>query len=97
MEFLVRIEIGWPPDGDADRFQELLAAERERAAGLTASGTIQRLWRVPGRRANIGLWQAPDSTALHAAIASLPLYPWLEVTVEPLAAHPSDPERPGGS
>jgi muconolactone D-isomerase len=52
---------------------------------------------VPGRRANWGIWEAEDATALHAAIRSLPLFPWLEVDVIPLAAHPNDPERPGGA
>ena len=29
--------------------------------------------------------------------ASLPFFPYLDVDVIPLAAHPTDPERPGGS
>ena len=96
MEFLVHIEIEWPPDADPDEFARVTAAERERARELTAEGTIRRLWRVPGRRANWGLWEASDATALHAALTTLPMYPWLSIEVEPLAAHPSDPERPGG-
>jgi muconolactone D-isomerase len=96
MEFLVHIEVSWPPEGDPDAFARLTAAERERAGELAAEGRIRRMWRIPGRRANWGLWEAPDATALHAAIASLPLFPWLSVEVVPLAAHPSDPERPGG-
>lgn len=91
MEFLVNIEVRWPADGDADRFAALVVAERLRAAELTADGTLVRLWRVPGRMANWGVWRAPDATALHAAIMSLPLAPWLDVNVIPLAEHPSDP------
>ena len=97
MEFLVNIEVGWPPDGDPDELARLTAAERERAAELAAAGTIRRLWRVPGRRANWGIWEAADATAVHAAIRSLPLFPWLDVDVIPLAAHPNDPERLGGA
>ena len=96
MEFLVHIEIEWPADGDPDELARLTASERERARELSAEGTIRRLWRVPGRRANWGLWEAADPTALHGALTSLPMYPWLSIEVEPLAAHPSDPERPGG-
>jgi muconolactone D-isomerase len=96
MEFLVHIEVSWPPESDPDELARLTAAERERASELATEGRIRRMWRIPGRRANWGLWEAPDATALHAAIASLPLYPWLSVEVVPLAAHPSDPERPGG-
>ncbi|MBA2700585.1 MAG: muconolactone Delta-isomerase family protein [Chloroflexi bacterium] len=97
MEFLVHIEVGWPADGDPAELARLVAAERVRGAELAAAGTIRRLWRLPGRRANWGLWEAPDATALHAAISSLPFFPYLAVEVVPLAAHPGDPERPGGT
>lgn len=93
MEFLVGIEVNWPADGDEEALARLTAAERERADELASAGIIRRLWRVPGRRANWGIWEAPDATALHAAISSLPMFPWLAVAVHPLAAHPSDPPR----
>jgi muconolactone D-isomerase len=90
-EFLVHIEVGWPADGDETERDRLIAAERSRASELVAGGTIVRLWRVPGRWANYGIWAADSSEDLHAAIASLPFFPWLEVTVSALAEHPSDP------
>ena len=96
MEFLVNIEVGWPADGDADELARITTAERVRGAELAAAGTIRRMWRVPGRRANWGVWEAEDATALHAAIASLPFFPYLELEVIPLAALPTVPERPGG-
>ena len=91
MEFLVEIEVNWPPDGDPHRKSELVTAEGRRAAELVAEGKLLRLWRIPGRWANVGLWRAADATELHDAIASLPFFPWLRVTVRPLAAYPSDP------
>lgn len=91
MEYLVHIEIDWPADGDPDERDRLLVAERERAQELGREGTMKRLWRVPGRWANWGLWDAPDATALHAAVTSLPLWPWMSVEVHPLAEHASDP------
>lgn len=97
MEFLVNIEVRRPGDVDDDRFAALVAAERRRAAELVEAGLLRRIWRVPGRMANWGLWEAADATALHAAISSLPLAPWLDVVqVIPLAAHPSDPGAPAG-
>jgi muconolactone D-isomerase len=50
-----------------------------------------RLWRVTGRRANVGIWRAPTTAALHDALASLPLFPYLDIEVIPLARHPNDP------
>ena len=96
MEFLVNIEVRWPADGDPAELARLIAAERVRGVELGAAGTIRRMWRVLGRRANWGVWEAEDATVLHAAIGSLPFFPYLDVTVIPLAAHPTDPERPGG-
>ena len=96
MEFLVHIEVLWPADGDPAEYAKLRAAEGVRAGELAANGRLRRLWRIPGRRANWGVWEADSATELHEAIASLPLFPWLSVEVHPLAGHPSDPERPSG-
>ena len=92
MEFLVHIEVTYPPDGDPEEKARLIAAESERAIELAAAGTVKRLWRVPGRWANWGLWSAADGTALHEAISSLPLFPWIDAEVFPLGEHPSDPK-----
>lgn len=90
MEFLVRAENRLPPDTPEQTRQRLRETERERAGELRAAGVLKRLWRVPGRNAWIGLFEADDPTALHDAIASLPMWPWLDVTVEPLATHPQE-------
>jgi muconolactone D-isomerase len=97
MEFLVQIELTWPADGSPDQRAEIVAAEQERSRELASAGRLRRLWRVPGERANWGLWEAADATELHAALASLPFFPWMRNQVQALAAHPNDPERPGGS
>jgi muconolactone D-isomerase len=91
MEFLVGIEFELPAGLDAAELDRLKSAEARQAAALAAAGTLKRIWRVPGRRANWGLWQAPDATELHAALESLPMWPWMDVTVHPLAAHGNDP------
>lgn len=93
-EWLVRIDVDWPPTEPAQRRDELLAAESARVGELIESGTISRLWRIPGRWSSWSIWRAPDAAAVHAAIISLPLWPWMAVEVHPLAAHPLD-ARPG--
>lgn len=87
MEFLVRLAIDLPVDMPAPDRQALQTAEAERAGALRDGGTIVRIWRLPGRTANVGVWAAPDATALHDAICSLPLFPYLTVEVEALAQH----------
>jgi len=94
MEFLVHvIDIEFDQAVSGQERRDLYIAERDRVAELAASGTIVRLWRVPGRRANWGVWEAPDATALHDAVASLPLWPYMRIEVHTLATHPNDPAR----
>jgi muconolactone D-isomerase len=90
VEFLVRSENRLPAETPAQRREELRAAERARAMELRAAGILKRLWRVPGRNATVGLYEVADPTELHDALMSLPMAPWLDVTVEALAQHPQE-------
>jgi len=89
-EFLVHIKIdtgSTPPD----HVEALRDAEAARAAELAAAGHLLALWRIPGRWANYGLWRAPDTARLHELLDTLPLRPHMDVRVESLDPHPSDP------
>jgi muconolactone D-isomerase len=90
LEFLVRFETHLPETMEPDAVKELKTAERQRAMELREAGILKRLWRVPGRRGTVGLWQAGSTTELHDAIASLPQFRWMDVEVEPLATHPQE-------
>jgi muconolactone D-isomerase len=88
MEWLVEITVQIPADLAGDQRTELLEREQERGEELARAGVLRAIWRVPGRRANCGIWSAPDATQLHEALVSLPLWPYLAIGVTPLAAHP---------
>jgi muconolactone D-isomerase len=91
MEFLVRQSNKMPMTPDwADQRQALVREERKRATELRDAGILQRLWRVPGTRDSIGLYRVRDATELHEVLASLPMFPWMEMVVEPLATHPQE-------
>jgi len=90
VEFLVRSENRLPVDTPQERREELRAGERARAMELREAGVLKRLWRVPGRNATVGLYEAADPAELHDALMSLPMSPWLDVTVEALATHPQE-------
>jgi muconolactone D-isomerase len=91
VEFLVRFEVHLPRDLDRNELDVLMAEERERGDALWASGKLKRLWRVPGRRAGIGLYEFVDADELHQTFASFPLFPYMDVVaVEPLAPHPGE-------
>ncbi|MDV3223165.1 muconolactone Delta-isomerase family protein [Intrasporangium sp.] len=90
MEFLVRFETALPAGLGAEERERLRTEERKRAGELRRAGLLVKLWRVPGTRGGIGLWEARDATELHDALASLPTFPWMTATVEPLATHPQE-------
>jgi muconolactone D-isomerase len=98
MEFLVHMVVAHI-EGGAEAEKVLRDKEAARSRELAESGVLLRLWRVPGRRENWGIWKADDADQLHDALSSLPLLRYLTITVHPLAAHPNDPKRvtdPGG-
>jgi muconolactone D-isomerase len=88
MDFLVQIEVQLPADLEPERRRVLLEAELERGTALAEAGLLRAIWRVPGRLANRAIWSADDATALHEALVSLPLWPYMQVEVTPLARHP---------
>lgn len=90
MEFLVHMEMTVLETG-SETERKLRAEEAIRACELSSAGTLVRLWRVPGRRENWGIWKAEDTDQLHAALVSLPLFRYMRITVHPLATHPNDP------
>ena len=87
------MRLRWPDSVDGETRARATDAEAVRARELAAAGTLVKLWRVPGERANWGIWSAASPDELHTALTSLPLWPWCEVTVHPLARHPNDPGR----
>ena len=95
MEFLVRQSNRMPATPEAREMrQRLLNSERARAKELREAGILLRLWRVPGTRDSIGLYCTPDATALHDVLSSLPMFAWMEMTVEALATHPQEQVPP---
>ncbi len=90
MEFLVRQSAAAGSSLPDEQRRVLRIAERARAAELREAGILIKLWRVLGSNDSIALYQAPDADALHEALLSLPMFPWLRFTVEPLVTHPQE-------
>ena len=90
MEFLVHMEVT-RLDVSPEFEVELRRREAERAHELAKEGILVRLWRVPGRRENWGIWKTDSIDQLHNALVSLPMFPYLLITIHPLAGHPNDP------
>jgi muconolactone D-isomerase len=87
MEFLVEIQVVFPPDMPAAQLDDVMAREAARGRELKRAGTIVRIWRIPGRRANVGIWRGETADEIHEALTSLPAFPWIDARVTALATH----------
>lgn len=93
-EFLVEIATTVPEGTGQDEVDRRRAAEAVRAGELAATGNLARLWRPVGEARGIGVRRAADEDELHEEVlGTLPLRPWMAVTVTPLESHPNDPGR----
>jgi muconolactone D-isomerase len=90
--FHVKIVLRIPHDVDSDKIKALSAAEVERAKVLQREGKWIHIWRVVGKWANISVFNVKDGTELHEILTSLPLYPYMEIRVIALCAHPASIE-----
>jgi muconolactone D-isomerase len=92
MRFMVQMVVQLPGDWPADRVDEISKAENARGHELIKSGKLRRLFRIVGRRANFSIWDADSFEELHENLLSLPMHPWMEITVTSLIEHPSETE-----
>ncbi|MCA3652990.1 MAG: muconolactone delta-isomerase, partial [Methylobacterium sp.] len=69
--------------------ETLKKAERERAQALQQQGIWRHLWRHAGRYANTSIFDVGSTQELHDLLSTLPLFPFMEISVTPLCRHPS--------
>src|SRR3954447_3787565 len=94
MDYLVDFTITVPDGAPAAEVEQRTTGEVARVAELAAQGHALRVWRpLPeeARTRAIVLYRAADDRELEAILESLPLRPWMEISVTALAEHPSDP------
>ncbi len=77
-----------PPDMDPQERAAVLEAEAVRGRELIDQGKLIRIWRVPGRTANVSLYRCADADEVHDLLTSLPAFPWIDAQVQALATHP---------
>jgi len=89
MLYMVHMQVNLPatlPKAEADR---LKADEKAYAQALQHEGKWRHLWRVAGQYANYSVFDVAGNDELHDILTSLPLYPYMSLSVTPLAQHPS--------
>ncbi|WP_308191062.1 muconolactone Delta-isomerase [Pseudonocardia terrae] len=88
--FAVRMDVALPPDMDPAARADLLAREKAYSQEWQRSGHWRNIWRCVGEYANLSLFEVESNEQLHQILWGLPLFPYMTMTVTPLAGHPSD-------
>jgi muconolactone D-isomerase len=89
MLFHVQMDVRLPHDLLPDKADALKKVERERAQELQRQGKWRHLWRIAGRYSNVSIFNVSSAEELHDILSTLPLFPFMEITVSALCRHPS--------
>ena len=89
MLFHVQMTVRLPRDMPPSQAEDLRAREKAVAGDLQRAGTWRHLWRIAGRYANVSVFDVADNAALHDTLMKLPLFPYMDIEVQPLCRHPS--------
>jgi muconolactone D-isomerase len=95
MLFHVEMDVRIPHDLDPEVRNATVTREREYSQELQRSGKWPHIWRIVGEYANVSIFDVADNAELHDLLSNLPLFPYMEIKVTPLAMHPSDIAAPG--
>jgi len=89
MLYLVRMDVCIPTSSDPKQMDEIKALEKAYSHELQRDGRWVHLWRVVGEYANYSVFDVSSNDELHQLLSALPLFPYMEIHVTPLAQHPS--------
>lgn len=89
MLFLVHMIVNIPSTLSPDEAARIKAEEKAYSQQLQNSGKWPHLWRVVGEYANYSVFDVASNDELHDLLSKLPLFPFMKITVTPLAKHPS--------
>jgi len=93
--FHVRMDVRIPHDLDPEVRAETVAREKAYSQELQRSGKWRELWRIVGQYSNISIFDVESADELHEILQGLPLFPYMNIHVTPLAQHPSDVKGEG--
>ncbi|MFJ9217021.1 muconolactone Delta-isomerase family protein [Streptomyces sp. NPDC102383] len=88
MDFMIHLDGSRVYDLPTEERDEVVKREHAHAHELIAAGVLKHIWRMPGQRGNVGIWSAADADELEKVLSSLPIRPYADIQVTPLATHP---------
>ena len=90
MLFHVHMRVNLPAAMDPQTRADIVDREKAYSQDLQRRGKWPHIWRVAGEYANYSILDVDSNDELHQIISGLPLFPYMDVHVTPLATHPSD-------
>jgi muconolactone D-isomerase len=88
MRFLLNIHVRMPGEWSQEQRAELVRRETEAAVELMRRKVLRRTFRIVGQLANFSIWETATPDELHAVLQTLPMYPYMTITVFPIIKHP---------
>lgn len=89
MLYLVHMVVDIPSTLAPEEAGRIKAEEKAYSQQLQSAGNWPHLWRVVGEYANYSVFDVESNDELHNTLSNLPLFPFMKITVTPLAKHPS--------
>lgn len=89
MLFKVEMTVNIPLDMPVEIANEIKAKEKVYSQSLQQEGKWRHIWRVAGLYSNVSIFDVKDADELHELLMGLPLYPYMDITVDALCRHPS--------
>lgn len=89
MLYMVEMIVNIPQTLDPELVAQIKSDEKAYSQQLQRDGQWRHLWRVVGEYANVSIFDAASNDALHTMLSALPLFPYMQIKVTPLANHPS--------
>lgn len=90
MLFAVKMDVNIPTDMDPQVKADTLAREKAYSQELQKSGVWRHIWRCAGQYSNLSILDVESNEQLHEVLWNLPLFPYMDMEITPLATHPSD-------
>ncbi|RYF00770.1 MAG: muconolactone Delta-isomerase [Comamonadaceae bacterium] len=89
MLFMAEMIVQIPSTLAPEVADEIKRKEKEYSQQLQRDGKWRHLWRVVGEYANVSIFDVASNDELHTILSGLPLFPYMQIKVTPLANHPS--------
>ncbi|GAA4880814.1 muconolactone Delta-isomerase [Saccharopolyspora cebuensis] len=90
MLYAVKMDVNLPVGMDPEEKSDALAREKAYSQEVQRGGEWVRIWRCAGQYSNLSIFDVSGHDRLHEILWNLPLFPYMDIEITPLTAHPSD-------